>query len=71
MSSPTTPIKKKYESLVSMVDSEHFAIEMMIHQMKDHYEVDGVREILVNRLYKYPAYMTLFYVPELWYYLAD
>jgi hypothetical protein len=25
-----------------------------------------VRDVLINRLYKYPEFMTLFYVPELW-----
>ena len=65
MTSPA--YKKKYESLVSMVDSELFTIEMLIHQLKDHYDVDGVREVLVTRLYKYPRHQTLFYVPELWY----
>jgi hypothetical protein len=65
MATPT--YKKKYESLVSMVESDLFTIEMLIHQLKDHYEIDGVREVLISKLYKYPQHQTLFYVPELWY----
>lgn len=49
-----------------MTASEMFTIEMLIHQLKDNYEVEEVREALINRLYVYPEYQTLFYVPELW-----
>lgn len=59
-------LKKKYDSLVMMSESELFTIEMLMHHLKENYEVDGVRDILINRLYKYAEHQTLFFVPELW-----
>lgn len=56
---------KKYDSLVSMAESELFTMEMLIHHLKENYEVDGVRDVLVNRLYKYSDNLTLYYAPEL------
>jgi hypothetical protein len=58
--------KKKFDSLIMMTESELFTIEMLVHHLREHYDVDGVRDVLINRLYKYPEFMTLFYVPELW-----
>lgn len=58
--------KKKYDSLISMVESEVFTMEMLIHHLRDNYDADGIRDILVNRLYKYADNEALFYVPELW-----
>jgi len=57
---------KKYESMITMVESEMFTIEMLMHHLKDSYETDGVREILVTRLYKYDKKLIMFYIPELW-----
>ena len=48
-----------------MVESDVFSIEMLMHQLKDKYDIEGVHEALVQRLYRYPPNETLFYIPEL------
>lgn len=57
--------KKKYDSLISMSESEFFTLEMLMHHLKEVYEVDGVRDVMINRLYKYPEHNILYYIPEL------
>lgn len=59
-------MNKKLDSLIKMAESEHFTVEMLIHSLKTNYDSDGIRDILVNRMYKYPDSQVIFYIPELW-----
>ena len=58
--------QNKFDSLISMTKSDMFTIEMLFHYLRDYYDTEGLRDILINRLYKYADNQTLFYVPELW-----
>ena len=54
-----------------MAKSDLFTIDMLIHYLNKHYDVQGVHDFLINRLYTYDDCVIMFYLPELCYCLVS
>ena len=60
---PDLAKSRKYQSLISMANSEMFTISMLLHYLKDSHKEEGVQKFLVNTLYKYSDKETMFFIP--------
>ncbi len=59
------PSPNKYEEILKAVSNKSLTPALMIHYLRMHYEVDGVREFLINQMYSMPDKDATFYMPQL------
>lgn len=58
-------VASPYEPILKAVESKSLTIEKLIHYLYLYYEVDGVRDFLINQLYDQSKKDATFYLPEL------
>ena len=67
MPPPPLPPAHKYEEILKAVSSKSLTPALMIHYLRAYYEVDGVREFLINQMYTMADKDATFYMPQLVY----
>ena len=63
--SPLPPNGNKYEEILKAVSNKSLTPARMMHYLREYYEVDGVREFLINQMYMMPDKDATFYMPQL------
>lgn len=64
--------QKQYNRLLERFENPGVPISECIKELKDAYKVSGVRDFIINKLYKYNDADTMFYLPQLCYlYVSD
>lgn len=58
---------KQYNRLLKVISDPNVQIHTCIQELKDQYNIAGVRDFIINRLYKFNDSQTMFYLPQLCY----
>ena len=65
---PTGPNSANpYDAILKAVEAKSLTIGNLIHYLQMYYDVDGVRDFLINQLYDQSKKDASFYLPELVY----
>lgn len=58
-------VNHKYDEILKHVAKHTLSPSLLMHYLKEHYEVDGVRDFLLNQFYNAPAADLAFYIPAI------
>lgn len=56
---------KNYDEILKHVAKRSLSPSLLMHYLQKHYEVDGVRDFLLNQLYGMPGADAAFYIPAI------
>ena len=55
----------KYDPVMRAVHNRTLTPSLLIHYLREHYDVEGVRDFLVNQLYSLQDNEATFYIPQI------